>query len=517
MKRSWFFHLPLALASGALLALAYPNYNLHFLAWISIALLIVAVLGAGMRSAALFGFLHGIVFATISVPWIYTVLRVHGNADQFSAAGAMAALVIAWALFPAAFALIIAWVGRRSVVLACLAAPFVIVALEFVRTNLPYIGFPWNLLGYPAAVNLSLLQLTAWTGIWGLSLLVAGYNALLAWALLVPPSHKRRAWQMLGGVTLALVLVIPLGALLVPKAEAHHTARLVQLNFPEAQSYPSDWMAIHATEMDELERLSVSPQKGRADFIVWPEVPAPFSTQDPVFMGRAQRIAQTAGADSLFGVVDWRPGPNNTLLPYNSAVLLDATGRRVFLYDKIHLVAFGEYVPLRRWLKFAQSLTAEIGDFTPGTEYKVGELAGGRKFGAFICFEAVFPNLVRRFPANGAQLLVNISNDGWFGGTSAPAQHFMMARVRAVEHRRWLLRSTNTGFTASVDPYGRLAARLQPDIRGALDAPYGFRSDITLYTHWGDWLAWLSVLASALLIFAAARTGSSDPRITEKR
>jgi apolipoprotein N-acyltransferase len=506
MKRSWFLRLLLALSSGALLALAYPNYNLHFLAWVSVALLIVAVLDVGMSSAALFGFLHGLVFATISVPWIYTVLRVHGNADQLSAAGAMAALVIAWALFPAAYALVIAWMGRRSISLACLAAPFLLVALEFARTNLPYIGFPWNLLGYPAAVNLSLLQLTAWTGIWGLSLLVAGYNALLAWALLAPPGSKRRAWQSLGAVTLAFVLVIPFGELLVPKAEAHHTARLVQLNFPEAQSYPVDWMIIHAADMDELERLSVSAQKSREDFIVWPEVPAPFATQDAVFMNRMQRIAQTARADFLFGVVDWKPGPNNSTLPYNSAMLLDATGRRVFLYDKIHLVAFGEYVPLRRWLTFAQKLTAEIGDFTPGTEYKVGELAGGRKFGAFICFEGVFPDLVRRFPANGAQLFVNISNDGWFGGTAAPAQHFMMARVRAVENRRWLLRSTNTGFTVSVDPYGRLAARLQPDIRGALDAPYDFRSDTTLYTRWGDWFAWLSVLASVFLMAASQIT-----------
>jgi apolipoprotein N-acyltransferase len=516
MKRSWFFRLILALASGALLALAYPNYNLHSLAWISIALLMVAVIGARLPSATLFGFLHGAIFVTMSLPWIYTVLRVHGNADPLSAAGAMTALAFAWALFPAAFALIIAWVGRRSVVLACIAAPFVIVALEFARTNLPYIGFPWNLLGYPAAVNFSLLQVTAWTGIWGLSLLVAGYNALIAWALLAPPICRRRAWQMLGALTLALVLIIPLGALLVPKAEAHHTARLVQLNFPEAQSYPPDWMVIHAAEMDELERLSVSPQKGSTDFIVWPEVPAPFSTQDPAFMGRAQRIAQSAGADSLFGVVDWRPGPNNAKLPYNSAMLLNATGRRVFLYDKIHLVAFGEYVPLRRWLTFAQRLTAEVGDFTPGTEYKVGELSGSRKFGAFICFEAVFPNLVRQFPANGAQLLVNISNDDWFGGTSAPAQHLMMARLRAVENRRWLLRSTNSGFTVSVDPYGRLAARLQPDIRGTLEAPYDFRSDTTLYTRWGDWLAWLNVLASVLII-AASRIRSYDPPITERR
>ncbi len=144
----------------------------------------------------------------------------------------------------------------------------------------------------------------------------------------------------------------------------------------------------------------------------------------------------------------------------NSAVLLNPSGQRIFTYDKIHLVPFGEYVPLRKWLTFAGKLTADIGDFTPGyASYRVGRLPGGT-FGAFICYEAIFPNEVRRFTANGAELLINMSNDGWFGRSSAPAQHLMMARVRAVENRRWLLRCTNNGFTVAVDPYGRIVARL---------------------------------------------------------
>ena len=132
----------------------------------------------------------------------------------------------------------------------------------------------------------------------------------------------------------------------------------------------------------------------------------------------------------------------------------------IFTYDKIHLVPFGEYVPLRRWLTFAGRLTADIADFTPGTSISVGELPGG-KFGVFICYEAIFPAKCARFTANGAELLINISNDGWFGRSAAPAQHLMMARVRAVENRRWLLRDTNNGFTASVDPYGRIVASCQ--------------------------------------------------------
>ena len=203
-------------------------------------------------------------------------------------------------------------------------------------------------------------------------------------------------------------------------------------------------------------------------------------------------------------MVDWKRSPTGVPLASNSAVLLDPSGRRVFTYDKIHLVPFGEYVPLRKWLTFAGRLTAEISDFTPGSQYSVGELPDGstseQKFAAFICYEAVFPNAIRRFTSGGAELLINMSNDGWFGRSAAPAQHLMMARVRAVENRRWLLRDTNNGYTVSVDPYGRIVAQLATDIRGELDAPYDFRSGLTPYARLGDWFAWLCVLASIALI-----------------
>jgi apolipoprotein N-acyltransferase len=175
-----------------------------------------------------------------------------------------------------------------------------------------------------------------------------------------------------------------------------------------------------------------------------------------------------------------------------------------FLYDKIHLVPFSEYVPWRNWLTFAGGLTGIVGDFQHGSQYKVGRLAGGR-FSVFICYEAIFPNEVRRFTLAGAALLVNISDDGWFGGSAAPAQHLAMSRVRAVENRRWLLRDTNNGITVSVDPYGRIAARLATDIRGELDAPYGFRTGLTFYTRWGDWLPWLCVIATLMLLLLEVR------------
>jgi apolipoprotein N-acyltransferase len=396
--------------------------------------------------------------------------------------------------------------ARHSVGSACFFAPLVWVLIEYVQTQVPCFGFPCNLLGYPASQNPALLQLTALTGIWGLSFLVAAFNALVVWALLAPPSEKRLAWRMLGGAALALLVVTVIGPRLVPKAEAKHQARLVQMNFPESMNYPSDWMAVHAGDMDELERLSVGHGTRASDLIVWPEVPAPFSMGDPAFTARARRIAETAHSDFLFGVVDWHPATaGESSLPHNSAALLRAAPGEEVTYDKIHLVPFGEYVPLRRWLTFAEKLTADIGDFTPGHVPTVGQLANGGSEGTVICFEAIFPDLVRRFTDRGAELLINISNDGWVDGTAAPAQHLMMARVRAVENRRWLLRATNTGQTVSVDPYGRIAARLEPDVRGVLYAEYDFRTDKTLYTRAGDWFVWLCVLALLGMEISGAR------------
>ncbi len=505
MNLRWPARVSLAVGSGLALALAFPSAHFPLLAWLSVALLMIAVIGARLPGAVLYGFLHGAAFATPTLTWVATVMRVHGGVPPLAAAGILALMVAAFSVFPATFALAVAWLGRRSAGRACLAAPFVWVTLEFARTHLPAIGFPWNLLGYTASTNLALLQLAAWTGIYGLSLLVAGYNATLVWMVLAPSGSRSRAamgWLLF---TAALLLVGTVGSAHVPAQQPRYVAHLVQTNFPQSQSYPPDWMNVHAWELDELERLSTDAAARKPGLVVWSEVPAPFSTQDAQFTARAERIARESHDGFLLGIVDWKqrplPGGGAAWAAYNGAILLDGSGRRVFLYDKIHLVAFGEYVPMRRWLTFADKLTADIGDFEPGSTYSVGTLPGGGKFGVFICFEAVFPDLVRRFAANGAEVFVNLSNDGWFGRSAAPEQHLMMARVRAVENRRWLLRGTNNGFTVSVDPYGRYAARLATDVRGALDAPYDLRSDRTLYTRWGDWVAWLS-LAGAILLLA---------------
>jgi apolipoprotein N-acyltransferase len=515
----------LAVASGAALALSFPDYNLWPLAWFSIGMLVLASVGSRPGESPLYGFLHGVVFYPVCVPWIDTVMRQYGNLDPWTSAGILGLMAVAGGLLCSLFSWGVARASRKSIALACSLAPFLWVTLEFVRTHLPYIGFPWNLAGYAAIKSLALLQITTVTGIYGLSFLIAAYSSLLAFAIL---ADTRQSWRAVVIVTAALILIAVGGSYLVPRETPRFTAHLVQTNFPQSEHYPADWLQIHSGELDDLARISINAAKKNPagpELIVWPEVPAPFSLNDPAFAARAVSIAREADTDFLVGVVDWKQDAQRNWIASNSAVLLDPLGRRIFTYDKIHLVPFGEYVPLRQWLTFAGRLTADISDFTPGTVYGVGHLpivetympSSGAPFSVFICYEAIFPGEIRRFAASGAQLLINISNDGWFGRSAAPIQHLMMSRVRAVESRRWLLRDTNNGFTAAIDPYGRIVAELPTDIRGELDAPYDFKSNLTLYVRFGDWFAWLCVIATAVLLFLALKRGASLPLPEIKR
>ncbi len=198
---------------------------------------------------------------------------------------------------------------------------------------------------------------------------------------------------------------------------------------------------------------------------------------------------------------------------YNSAVLVGPAGNWVARYDKNHLVPFGEYVPFQKWLTFARKLTREVGTFRPGRQRPVLDL-GKYQVGTFICYESIFPNEVRGFADDGANLFVNISNDTWFGDTGAPRQHLNTARMRAVENNRWLLRATNTGITAAIDPYGRIAASAPRNVRASMQAPYSLINEKTFYTEHGDWFPLLCAIISilGLVIRYYPRVGVTQPQ-----
>lgn len=509
------FRLVCAAVSGAALSLSYTGLYFSIYSWLCIGLLLVVILDAPPRIAFSCGFIHTLLFALTSVPWIATVLAVHGGLSAAGGWGILFLIASIMGILTGTFALCVRRLSRRSLMLACAGAPFLWVTFEFALAHLPEISFPWNLLGYPATSNLAFLQLTAVTGIWGLSFAVAGFNALLAWATLAStPAPKIRA-TFLAAVALLILAVMTIGPRFIPRTSATHYARAVQPNFPEAMEYPADWFKTHARDLEEIEQLSLAPSNHSTDLLVWPEAPAPFSFQDPQFARHASQLAILVQHPFLAGVIEWKPalessaGAHAPLAPYNSAILLDPQGQKVFGYDKIHLVPFGEYEPFPLIHHVVASVSSEVGGFLKGSKYSVARLSDGYTFGTFICYEAIYPGEIRHFAANGADLFINISNDGWFGRSAAPEQHLRMARVRAVENRRWLLRVTNNGITVSVDPYGRIFRPLPPDIRAAVDLPYDFRTDETFFTRFGDWFAWLCLLVSVILLASTFRKGNT--------
>ena len=510
------FRIVCAAVSGAALSLSYTGFYFSIYSWLCVGILLVVLFDARPRIAFACGFVHSLFFVLFSMSWIATVLAVHGGLSRVGGVAILLLIAAVFGVVTGSFALCVQRLAQRSVLLACAGAPFLWVAWEFAFAHVPEIGFPWNLLGYPAAANLALLQLTKFTGIWGLSFLVAAFNALLAWTSVAPARHTSRKVLPLISAGALLLLLAFAGPRFVPSAPSRHYARAVQVNFPEAMEYPADWFQTHLSEFEEIERLSLAPSNHHTDLLVWPEAPAPFSFEDPQFARRASLLAIHYQHPFLAGVIEWKPlsesgaaAPHAVAAPYNSAILLDANGQHPFTYDKVHLVPFGEYEPFPLIHRVAASFSDEIGGFRKGTKHSVGQLPGGFAFGVFICYEAIFPNEVRRFAANGADLFINISNDGWFGRSAAPEQHLRMARVRAVENRRWLLRVTNNGFTVSVDPYGRIFSPLPPDVRAAVDLPYDFRAEETPYTRFGDWFAWLCVLVSVILLASTFWKGNT--------
>ncbi|HEY2459541.1 MAG TPA: apolipoprotein N-acyltransferase [Candidatus Acidoferrum sp.] len=501
------FRLVIAAVSGAALSLSYTGFYWSVYSWVCVGVLLLAIFNARGWVAFGCGFAHAVFFVLTSLPWIATVLAVHGGLSRVAGCAVLLLIAAVFGILTGGFAWVVRRLAERGVVWACAGAPFVWVTFEFARAHLPEIGFPWNLLGYPAAGNLALVQMASVTGIYGLSFLVAGFNALLAWACVARRRGVQRRFAMVVGAAAGIVLVMLIGPRFVPQAAAGHYARAVQVNFPEVDSYPENWFETHGGELDEIERISLAPSSKRPDLLIWPEAPAPFSFEDARFAPLGSKLAVRFGHPFLAGVIEWRAqrqsvagGERNTVVPYNSAVLVDTLGRNVFTYDKIHLVPFGEYEPFPLIHQVVTSLSNEVGGFRKGSKYVVGQLPDGFRFGTFICYEAIFPNEVRRFAVNGAELFINISNDGWFGRSAAAEQHLRMARVRAVENRRWLLRVTNNGYTASVDPYGRMVEPLPADVRAAADLAYDFRTDETIYTRYGDWFAWLCVVVSVILL-----------------
>jgi len=475
----------LAVLSAVLLILAFPKFNIVYLAPIALAPLLVAVAREMRpRRRFLLGWIAGVVYWFGVCYWIQFVLSFHGGIGDVGGWALFLLFCFIKALHMAVFAMIAGILMRRWWAIPAVSALWV--AIEVTHGPL---GFAWLALGN-AGIDMGYpLRLAPITGVYGLSFVFVMMSVGLALAVLQRP--RIQLWW--------LVLLPLLGLLpdLPPADRGREAAVLSQPNISETEQWTP-------TSLDEMERNQVALSLQSAimhtakppSIIVWPEVPAPFYYEEDLrFRAYINTLARTSGAYVLLGVV----AHTGSGAPLNSAALVSPAGVQVSRYDKVNLVPFGEFVP---WPfgALANKVSTEVGDFAPGNRVVVSPV-NGHRIGTFICYESVFPNFVRKFADRGAQVLFNISNDGWFGKTAARRQHLTIVRMRAAENRRWILRSTNDGITATIDAAGRLRGGLPLYTQATSYTGFNYESGKTIYTRAGDWFPLLcATLALACFI-----------------
>jgi apolipoprotein N-acyltransferase len=515
LKIRW-IHILWVVLSGALTALSFPKFDLSFLCWISLIPFFFALNKKTPKQSFLLGFLGGITFNAILIYWIPAVPAHYGNLSIGMSLLIYTVFVFYLALFWALFSWFFAKIQGVFPKLIFFLAPFIWIGFEYTLTHL-LTGFPWGLLGYSQYKNLWFLQLASLTGIYGLSFMMVLFQSLFVYSII----HRRRAPFFLG---LTLMILLHFGGWAIiknsPPIEDSFQASVIQGNV----SSDIRWDQISDPQIrdlfDQHVNLSLEANKKGSRLIIWPEfsVPLCFSCSYniyPEFRNKLFRFAQESGTTLLLGT-------NETVMSqqglhyYNTALCLQAD-MTISQYYKMHLVPFGEYTPYKKIFFFIEKMTHAIGELSAGEEFVLHQFEG-KKFGTPICYEIIFPDLVRKFVKQGADFLVTITNDGWYGTSSAPFQHFAIAVVRAVENRRYLLRSATTGVSGIIDPYGRILSRTEMMTQAYLTERIAPMDTITPYTRFGDFAPLASLtLGAAFFILALLYKKNDDKKSNFKK
>ena len=460
------------------------------------------------------GFVTGIVYFAGTLYWITRVMVLYGDLPWVAAVLINAALVAYLSLYVVTFAMVMARLTGANRGRALLAAPFVWVATELGRTHL-LTGFPWVLLGYSQTTVLPIAQLASVFGVFGVSALVASVGAAFAFSVVATGTGvgasrvtiiARRQYAPLG-VTLALVVLIAVwGGLRVRSAALLSSGEVIRVgllqgNVEEAEKWqPQKAAAVFRRYLD----MSGQAVARGAGFVLWPEsaTPYPFG-EDPGATEQMKGLARTLKVPLLIGSDQIVHGRDAKY--YNAAFLIRPDGSEGGVYRKMHLVPFGEYVPARRVFFFMSRIVQAVSDFSAGDTADVLPV-DGHLVSTAICYEIIYPGLVRQFTAAGSELLTTITNDSWFGGTSAPYQHFAQASMRAIENGRFLVRAANTGISGIVDPYGHVTARTGLYEPAVVVGDARFLRDATIYARTGDIFAYGCAALTLLLLVVTMRS-----------
>lgn len=502
------------MVSAVLQVVIFPLADLYCLSWIAVTPLLIALLRARPAAALqldapmelaptspgqgfLLAYLCGILWSGGTCYWVFDTMHRYGGLPVPAAAFVLLLFCLYIGLYHGFFGLLVALMAApgASPRRALAAIPFLWVAVELARTRIT--AFPWELLGYAQTSNVALTRMATMTGVYGLSFEIVLVNSVFAAAFLV--AKERRKTLLVAAFGAALVLQGGQWLIKPPAGASDHAALLVQPNIPIVAEWTSDYFQTTIYDLAQLSLRSAKERQGQPyDLIVWPESPSPFFTNDTRFRDPVSDLARQSGSWVVAGAIGIAPPKENGRRRsqiFNSAELISPQGEWTARYDKVHLVPFGEYLPFPQVFGFAGGLTKEVGEFQHGISRAPLD-AGTERLGTFICYESIFPDDIRRFARDGAQVLVNISNDGWYGDSGAWKQHLQQTRMRAIENNRWLLSATNTGLTAAIDPLGRVVASLPRQQREALVAPYSLISGTTFYTRHGDWFACLCAIIS---------------------
>ena len=528
--------LVLASASGLFLPLSFPKSDLGLLAWVALVPLHWALDGKNKAQAFWIGWLSGTIAFTGMMSWVVTAMNTYGKVPLAISYGLMLLLTAYLGLYVGLYSAGAVWFQSLIPRYGFFVFPCLWVTLELIRTY-ALTGMPWGLLGYSQYRQIEIIQIADHMGVYGVSFLIVLVNVALAEFLswLMPYFRNfrpaRLPWELAAMATLVVTLSWQYGLAMLSETPFSGIPRssisvgVVQPNIDQAVKWDTAHREQTLARFDQLtERL------GRAtDLVVWPEAATPFVFErEPVYQLQLIALANRAQAPILFGSPALRFYPDRRPYLLNSAYLLAPDGQLLGRYDKHHLVPFGEYIPLKSSLLFfLDKLVEGIGDFEAGTGPTVLTLtpkprsaAVGKaeatprpiSFGVAICYEVIFPNLVRQFAANGAEFLVTVTNDAWFGASSAASQHFSMVVFRSVENHLAFARSANTGISGFIDPFGRIVETTPIFTEQAIKATMQVWRPHTFYSRYGDVFAYGCVIICALLfLFGLFRAKESEP------
>jgi apolipoprotein N-acyltransferase len=473
----------LAVLSGFLLFLSFPKFGSGLFAWIAFIPLFFALKNTAEITQGLFlGFITGIVSYIGVIYWIAYVIVNYGYLPLYVGIILMLLLACYLSVYIALFAgCVVYFKGKIPLYLT---APVLWVCFEYCKSYI-LTGFPWENLGYSQYLNTYLIQIADVTGVWGLSFLIILVNA----AIFEIISKRSGRKYILAGIVFCILAGIYIYGFYrmeqVDKAVRNAPGlevSLMQGNIDQSIKWNEDFQR---ETVNIYEQLSLKNSPGNGSLIIWPETAVPFKFQDKNSLhDQIINLSLKTKSWLLFGSVSYSPQKNSNDY-FNSAYLLSPSGEVKGRYDKVHLVPYGEYVPFRDMVPFVKGFTAGIGDFGTGAGFYPLSM-DNKKIGVLICYEGILPFAARTYKNNSAELLVNITNDAWFGSTSAPFQHFSMAVFRAVETRLYLVRAANTGISGIIDPAGRIVARTNIFQEYALKGYVKFVRIPTFYAQYGD-------------------------------